>query len=128
MIREVSMKNTGRIIVALIVTSYCSILWAEDPRPKALVATGGNEVVYLQANPAQMEIRGYYVYRALPNGEFKRLNAELLREPFYADKNVVNGQDYWYVITAVDMNGVEHGPSKMVKASPTPQQKPMTGY
>jgi hypothetical protein len=126
--REALMKNIPRIIVAMITICYFSLSWADDIRPKGLVVTAGDKVVYLQANPVNMELKGYNVYRALPNGEFKRLNTEPLPEPFYADKNVVNGQHYWYLITAVDKNGIEYGPSKMVLASPTPQKKPSTGY
>lgn len=64
-------------------------------------------------------ILGYNIYRATENDYPQKLNSSLIATTSYTDTNVVNGDDYTYWITAVNIIG-ESGYSSQVFAEPTP--------
>ena len=65
---------------------------------------------------------GYNVYRGgVSGGPYSQVNTSLDANTNYTDNQVVAGQTYYYVTTAVDGNGVESGHSNQVQAViPTP--------
>ena len=121
------MRNLFKILIILGII-YPGILWAEDTQPKGLKAVAGDRVVYLHWSSPQRGADGYWVYRALPDGDYERLTLHPLQKPFYEDRDVVNGQFYWYTLTAIDLKGNEGAPSKEIWAKPTPHHGSLIGY
>ena len=63
---------------------------------------------------------GYNVYRKT-NEDYSRINGGLDTSTSYKDGTVLAGGTYYYVVTAVDNDGIESAPSKSVTAViPTP--------
>ena len=69
-----------------------------------------------------LDISGYNVYRATsPGGAYQMLNSSPLVDTTYLDSDVVPGQSYYYVVTAVDRNNDESSYSNEATAVvPTP--------
>jgi hypothetical protein len=98
---------------------------ASDPPPSApsgLAATPAPGQVSLSwtAN-SEPDLAGYNVYRG--NSEPVQTSAPLngttlLSAPSYTDTSVVNGTQYFYVVTAVDQTGHESLPSATINATP----------
>jgi fibronectin type 3 domain-containing protein len=65
---------------------------------------------------------GYNVYRGgVSGGPYSKIDTSLDANTNYTDNQVVAGQTYYYVTTAVDGNGVESGYSNQAQAViPTP--------
>jgi fibronectin type 3 domain-containing protein len=60
---------------------------------------------------------GYNVYRAAQSGgPYGKLNPALDVNTTDSDLTVLGGQTYYYVVTAVDSNGLESGYSNQVQA------------
>lgn len=115
--------------ILMILAIMCpSTLWADETQPRGFRAVPGDGVVYLHWSSPKKESQGYWVYRASPGGDYQRLNQQPLKQPFYEDRNVVNGQFYWYVMTAINQEGKEGASSKEVAAKPTPHHGPLKGY
>jgi len=53
------------------------------------------------------DLAGYNVYRHSASGAPERINTELLKTPAFHDGNVVPGETYFYLVTAVDLRGNE---------------------
>jgi hypothetical protein len=121
------MRNLLKILIILAILCP-GILWADDTQPRGLRAVAGDQVVYLHWSAPRSRAVGYCVYRAFPDGDYRRLNRDPLKQPFYEDRNVVNGQFYWYVLTAIDEEGKEGAPSKEVAARPSPEHGSLKGY
>ena len=121
------MMNLLKIFIILAILSF-GTLWADDTQPKGFRAVSGNGVVYLHWSTPLRRAEGYWIYRALPDGDYHRLNQQPLKQAFYEDREVVNGQFYWYVLTAIDKEGNEGTPSKVILAKPTPHHGPLVGY
>jgi hypothetical protein len=122
------MKNLLKIIILMIILYPYSNPKADETQPSFLRAMGGNAVVFLHWSPPAKDVDGYWVYRALPGGEFQRINSAPVKEGFYQDADVVNGQYYWYLITATDEDGNESAPTRSVWTLPGPHAGPLTGY
>lgn len=58
------------------------------------------------------DLAGYNVYRHEPGGAPIRLNAELVRAPAYRDNDVIEGKEYVYSVSAVDVRGNESARSE----------------
>lgn len=67
-------------------------------------------------DPSTSDVVGYYVYRALPNGTFAKINPAPAVLTAYTDANIQSGQTYTYVVTAIDANNVESDYSDPVLA------------
>jgi Abnormal spindle-like microcephaly-assoc'd, ASPM-SPD-2-Hydin len=68
----------------------------------------GNHLAILSWNASTSPVVGYFVYRSMSSGgPYTRLNASADTNTGYTDSSVVGGQSYYYVVTAVDSNGVE---------------------
>ncbi|GAC1434485.1 MAG: hypothetical protein NVS1B11_34460 [Terriglobales bacterium] len=62
-------------------------------------------------------INGYNVYRGShTGGPYGKINSALDSSTALTDVNVVSGQSYYYVVTAVDSSGTESGYSNEVAA------------
>ena len=121
-------NNILRVAVLLITLCYFTILWADDTKPREFEAVAGDRVVYLYWSPPKSQAKGYWLYKAFPKGNYQRLNTVPVERPFYEDRNVVNGQFYWYMLTALDPQGNEGSPSKTIGVTPNPRAKPSSGY
>jgi hypothetical protein len=78
--------------------------------------------VALSWNASTSTVAGYNVYRgAVSGGPYTKINAALDALTSYTDTNVLGGQTYYYVVTAVDGSGSESTYSNQVQAViPTP--------
>jgi len=68
---------------------------------------------------AEMEnpIVGYNVYRStLSGGPYSKLTSNTVDALEFADTSVSDGTTYYYVVTAVDSQGVESGFSNQISA------------
>jgi hypothetical protein len=82
-----------------------------------LTATALNSVL-LQWNPSSSPgITNYRVYRGPANGGPYSVLATLGLVTAYTDYNVQNGENYYYVTTALNSSGVESGPSDQALAA-----------
>ena len=63
--------------------------------------------VGLNWDPSTADVVGYYVYRALADGTYAKINSAPDVNTQYTDTNLVSGQTYTYAITAVDADNVE---------------------
>lgn len=60
------------------------------------------------------DLAGYRVYRSDAQGaKGQLLNTDLLPAPAYRDMSVLQGQKYWYSVTAVDRTGNESAPTQV---------------
>jgi hypothetical protein len=85
----------------------------------ALAGSGGQlspHTVALNWDPSTSSVVGYYVYRALPNGTFAKINPAPAVLTAYTDANIQSGQTYTYVVTAIDANNTESDYSDPVLA------------
>ena len=88
--------------------------------PTQLVSRAGDRSVILHwsANP-EPGVTGYRVYRGpSTNGPFNLLSSQLLSLPSYTDFAVTNGQDYFYLVRALNGASLESSNSSIVQASP----------
>lgn len=78
---------------------------------------GRPHTVTLRWQPSTSKVEGYDVYRSFsPGGPFEKINTELVRQPWYVDRNVRNGVKYYYTVRAVDGKGHESGNSNLATA------------
>jgi len=122
------MKRSIVIITILSVFLSFPMLWADDSRPRALKAISGDGVIYLSWSPSKSEVTGYLVYRALPDGDYQQLNPYPIEKTFYKDTDVINGQSYWYTVTAIDIYGNKGPQSKDILVTPNVSTGPLGGY
>jgi hypothetical protein len=99
---------------------------SNSPTVEALTGTGQApqpHSVDLTWNASQSQgVVGYNIYRSTVSGSgYSKVNGTLNASTSYTDSGVTAGQTYFYVVKAVDGNGVESGPSNEVQAViPTP--------
>jgi len=88
--------------------------------PRNLVATPGNGTVTLTWSPPSFDgrspITGYTVYRGTNSGN-RSFSVDLGNVTMYTDRGLINGQQYYYVVTAVNAIG-RSPPSSEVPAIP----------
>jgi ASPM-SPD-2-Hydin domain-containing protein len=74
--------------------------------------------VALSWNPSSSQVIGYNVYRGTASsGPYSRLNTSINATTTFTDGDVLTGQTYYYVTTAVDSSDVESGYSNQASAS-----------
>lgn len=95
---------------------------AQPPQiPANLTLSPGDQQNRLRwtPNPPSNNTNRYNIYRALSSqGPFLRLAAADAATPAYLDQNLVNGQAYFYRISAVDNLNHESGLSSVVSGTP----------
>jgi len=84
---------------------------------KVTIQSTSNDVVDLSWHAStSSDIAGYNVYRS-PNGStWNKVNISLVGSTIYDDSTVVDGDTYYYAVTAVNLEGVESSKSGTVKA------------
>jgi hypothetical protein len=98
----------------------------DSPSRQALEGTGTpipQHSVDLSWNASQSSgVVGYNVYRGdKTGGPYSRINSPLEASTSYTDAVVNGGSTYYYVVTAIDANGLESNYSNQAKALiPTP--------
>ena len=102
-------------------TAAGSIAIRSSAGPVSITLTGSggqlsSRTVALNWDPSTSDVVGYYVYRALPNGTFAKINPAPAVLTAYTDANIQSGQTYTYVVTAIDANNVESDYSEPVLA------------
>ncbi len=88
--------------------------------PTGLAATAGDGSVQLvwDAN-TEPDLLGYDVHRATTaGGPYTRITTSPLATPGYTDTGLANGTTYYYVVTALDTEGLESAPSNEANATP----------
>ncbi|MGH9541336.1 MAG: choice-of-anchor D domain-containing protein, partial [Terriglobales bacterium] len=91
----------------------------------AVTLTGTGETqhtVVLNWTPSVSPATAYKVYRGqISGGPFTLVSTSLLTSPTFTDVTVADGQTYFYVVTAVDSQGIESAYSNQVQVSiPSP--------
>ncbi|MFC1943115.1 fibronectin type III domain-containing protein [Chloroflexota bacterium] len=89
--------------------------------PTGLVATRGNQKVYLNWNDnTDGDLDGYNVYRSESDGGpyGSKINGSLVTDSDYLDTGRTGGVTYYYVVTAVDLGSNESGNSNQASATP----------
>lgn len=95
------------------------------PVPVDLIVVAGSGRVDLTWDAsAAPDLAGYHVYRATAaDGEYRRLNAQLLAAQSFSDSvDLEPGREYYYVVTAVDREGNESPFSEPVAGRPLPSE------
>jgi fibronectin type 3 domain-containing protein len=84
----------------------------------------GSHSVALTWDPSpSTNLQGYKVYRGQNSGgPYSSITSTIAAgTQQYTDSTVAAGQSYFYVVTSIDVNGMESGPSPEVSAKiPTP--------
>jgi len=70
-------------------------------------AQASSHSVALNWDPSTADVVGYFVYRALLDGTYAKINSAPNVNLQYTDSNLQSGQTYTYVVTAVDADNVE---------------------
>jgi hypothetical protein len=86
----------------------------------ALAGSGGqlsSLSVALNWDASTSDVVGYYVYRALADGTYAKINSAPVVLTQYVDAQIQSGQTYTYVVTAVDADTVESDYSDPVLAT-----------
>ncbi len=88
--------------------------------PNNLVATAGNRAVSLDWDDNnEPDLAGYNVRRSTSQGGgYSQINVSLVADSNYVDNDVNNLTDYYYVVTAVDVDDSESGYSNEASATP----------
>lgn len=72
------------------------------------------------ASNQEPDLGGYHVYRRENEGEWVRIDSELVKTPAFRDPNVEPGHTYFYSVSAVDLRGNE-GPRSQPAGETVPQ-------
>jgi N-acetylneuraminic acid mutarotase len=87
--------------------------------PTGLSASAGNMQVGLTWNANnESDLAGYNLYRRQNGGSYAKLNSSILTNTSYTDNGLTNGETYYYVVKAVDSEGLESEASNEVHAIP----------
>ncbi|MEW6016154.1 MAG: hypothetical protein AB1690_12660 [Candidatus Zixiibacteriota bacterium] len=74
--------------------------------PQGVYSITGDEAVYLFWLPVrESDLAGYRVYRSVNDDEYFYIGSAASTE--YVDRNVINGNTYYYAVTAIDDDGNE---------------------
>ncbi|MGA2915216.1 MAG: polysaccharide deacetylase family protein, partial [Sedimentisphaerales bacterium] len=119
--------NSITYVMFNVVPDGGSVVLSESERPPGpvaptgLTATAGDSVIWLNWNDNnEPDLAGYNLYRSTTSGSgYSKLNGSLLSDSNYIDNNVTNYTTYYYVVTAVDTNGIESGYSIQASAMPS---------
>jgi hypothetical protein len=87
--------------------------------PEELNVVSAREgMVLIWAPNSEEDVIGYNIYRSTTAGQdYTKINHELIRETTFTDKDIKQGQKYYYVITAVDSAPVANESEKSAEVS-----------
>ena len=100
----------GLLLVAFAVLwiSRCGRTGTSNTPPQNPAAVSTTRSATLNWDASTSAVVGYNVYRATQaGGPYTRLNSSLIEPISYTDNMLQADQTYFYVVTAVDANGVE---------------------
>jgi hypothetical protein len=83
------------------------------PTGLSVVYTSQAVDVVWTASP-EADLAGYNVYRREGSAAAQKLNPEIVKTPIFRDPSVVEGRQYFYRVTALDLSGNESAPSEEV--------------
>ncbi len=88
--------------------------------PTQVVSRAGDRSVILHwARNPELDAAGYRVYRGpSTNGPFTLVNSQILANPGVTDFSVTNGQDYFYLVRALNGAWFESPDSNLAQAAP----------
>jgi fibronectin type 3 domain-containing protein len=116
-------KTTGSVSGKVTITSNA----ANSPNSVSIAGTGvsgtsgasgaGHSVTLSWQPSTSAGVTGYYVYRAtVSGGPYARITGAETTAARYTDGSVVAGETYYYVVTALTLNGVESAHSGQIAA------------
>ena len=87
--------------------------------PEELNVVSAREgMVLIWAPNSEEDVVGYNIYRSTtPGQDYTKINQALVRETTFTDKDIKQGQRYYYVITAVDSAPVPNESEKSAETS-----------
>jgi hypothetical protein len=87
--------------------------------PEELNVVSAREgMVLIWAPNSEEDVAGYNIYRSTTSGaDYQKINTGLIRETTYTDRDIQQGQRYYYVITAVDSAEVPNESEKSNETS-----------
>jgi hypothetical protein len=115
-------NGDGRLDLA--VTNYTDntvsvLLHLPQPPTNAVITAVTATQVSVSWTASLSTVTGYNVYRSTtPGTGYTKVNASPVVGTGYTDTTVVSGTPYYYVVSAVDANGLESQKSNEVTASP----------
>jgi hypothetical protein len=105
------------IIMALCLAGQADAIQPE-PSVKAQPQTEGPGIRLVWESPADVQptdIHGYNVYRSEEiMGHYRKINKQPVKEPFYEDRGLVKGKDYFYRVATILNGGKESKPTMPV--------------
>jgi hypothetical protein len=113
-------KRVGTGLATLLAVLLC-VLWARvtsgsSAVPTFLQSSKGHSVT-LTWKASKSPAKGYNVYRGTKSGgPYLRINPDLVQGLSYQDQDVKSGVTYFYVIRAVDADGLESANSSEITA------------
>jgi len=113
-IRSGESTATSELTAPVVITPLDTFPPAVPQALAALAASSSIELTWEQNT--ESDLRGYYVYRAVGDGEFERLG-DLRQVPGLSDRDVKPATRYRYSVSAVDRNGNQSARSAPVEAS-----------
>jgi hypothetical protein len=98
-------------------------------RPKGIYSVTADQAVYLywEAND-EKDFAEYRIYRKTDPESNKYYHLATVDTSAYTDHNVNNGDTYFYVVTAIDYDGIESDFSDVVQDTPRPEDTNWTLY
>ena len=116
------------LLVSLFLISGCAsggknTITSGTPTPTPTPSPTAHSVAITWQSSPSTNLQGYKVYRSqISGGPYTPISSILPTSPEqFTDSSVVSGQDYFYVMTSIDVNGLESAPSAEVSAQiPTP--------
>ncbi|MEZ4200530.1 MAG: LamG-like jellyroll fold domain-containing protein [Candidatus Paceibacterota bacterium] len=112
------------------VSNQASVTITDGPpeAPQNLVASAGNQSIQLNwAGNAELDLAGYSVYVASTVSGPYAFVANVTQNTF-THTSLINGQTYYYVVTAEDLGGNESGHSLEVSATPNDIDPSVVGW
>src|SRR5437879_5655514 len=106
------------VVLAVLWTSRCGRTGTSNAPPQNPGPPPTTHSATLNWDASTSAVVGYNVYRATQaGGPYTRLNSSLIEPTSYTDSTVQADQTYFYVVTAVDANGVESVASNEIQVA-----------
>ena len=120
-----SIRDTFALILVASLISGCALGGknALVPTPTPTPSPAAHSVALAWDPSPSINLQGYRVYRSqVSGGPYGSISSTLSTgTQQFTDSSVLAGQSYFYVVTSIDVNGLESSPSPEVSAQiPTP--------